>query len=149
MRQPARKWVPAKRRAVITRDDGIRHVLRDHRRPDGKAVAERFSRGEYVRVRRDGEGLVRPQLTGSGQATLDLVVDENRVDFVAAVSERLQERRSGYVDAAFTLNGFYYNTAGFLRNQVLDAGNVVVGPVAKSRNHWGEGFLVFGVGRRG
>ena len=149
MGQPARKWIPAKRRAVIARGDCICHLLRHYGCTNGKSIAERFGRREYVRVGRGGESLVRPQLAGSGQTTLDLVIDENCIDLIAAGSKRLQEWRGGYVDAAFTLNGFYNDTAGLFRDQILNPSNVIVRSISEAWHHWGEGFLVFWVGRCG
>ena len=59
-----------------------------------------------------GEVLMRPELTGSGEAALDFVVDEDGADFVAAGSEGLEERGCCDVDAAFALDGLDYYAAG-------------------------------------
>ena len=149
MRQPARQRVPAERRAVVPRHDAFGHFLRDHRGPDGEPVAQRFRRGEDVRVCGSGEALVRPQLPRARESALDLVVDEHGADFVAAVPQGLEEGGRGHVDPAFALDGLDDHPAGFFGDEVPEAGFVVVGAVDEAGDHGAEGFLVFGVRRRG
>ena len=92
-----------------------------------------------------GEVGVSPHLTGTGETALDFVVDEDGADFVAAGSERLEEYGVGDVDAAFALDGFDYDAAGFFGDKVGDRGAVVVGAVFESGNHRSERFLIFWV----
>lgn len=99
---------------MIACDGRICDFFRYHRRADRKAIAKRFSRSECVRMRRDGEGLVRPKLTDSGQTTLDFIVDEDRIDLIAAVPERSQERRRGYIE-----KGFWYLGLGVVDNEPI------------------------------
>ena len=88
---------------------------------------------------------MRPELTGTGEATLDLVVYEDGTDLVAAVAERLEESRRGNVDATFALDRLDEDTAGFFRDKRFDRLNVVEISVSEAGDHGGERFLVFGV----
>ncbi len=100
-------------------------------------------------MRGRGEALMGPQLACAREPALDFVVDEDGADLVAAVPERLEERRRRDVDAAFALDGLDDDAAGALRDQGVDAGFVVVGAVEEAGDHGAEGFLVFGVRGRG
>ena len=58
------------------------------------------------------KGGVGPEGSCAGETALDLVVDEYSANFVAAVSEGLEEGGGGNVYAAFALNGFDEDAAG-------------------------------------
>lgn len=90
-----------------------------------------------------------PECACAGKPALDLIVDEHGADLVAAVAKGLQEGLGGDVDAAFALDGLDEDTACLGGDEVRDGGFVVEGPVAEAGEHGGEGFLVFGIGRRG
>lgn len=92
---------------------------------------------------------MRPELARAGKTALDLVVDEDGADFIAAVTEALEELRRGDVDAAFALDGFDDDAAGFFGDELIYAVFVVVCAVLKARDHGCEGFLVFRVWCRG
>lgn len=74
---------------------------------------------------------------------MDFIVDEDGADFVAAGAKRLEERGGGDVDAAFALDGFDDNAAGFFGDEFVDGGFVVVGRVFESWYHGRERLLVF------
>ena len=92
MCQPTRQWVSTKRCAVIARDHAFGYIFCDHGRADGEAIAECFCCGEDIGMCGRREVGVSPHLTSAGKTALDFVVDEDGADFIAAVSERLEER---------------------------------------------------------
>ena len=89
---------------------------------------------------------MRPQRTRAGEPALNLVVDEDRADIVAAVAERGEESGGGGVDAAFALDGLDDDARGGfcdVRGQLVGGG--VEGDGVEAGEERGERGLVFGV----
>lgn len=86
-----------------------------------------------------------PKLAGAAESALDFVVNEDGTDFVTASAEGGEERGSGDVDAAFTLDGLDEDAAGFGGYEIVEVGFDIVNAVDKTGDHRGKRLLVFGV----
>ena len=89
---------------------------------------------------------MRPQRTRAGEPALNLVVDEYRADFIAAVAERGEESVGSGVDAAFALDGLDDHPCGIrrdVRGQLIGGG--VEGDGVEAGEERGKGGLVFGI----
>lgn len=84
-------------------------------------------------------------MTRTAKPALDLIIDEDCADLVTALTERLQERWGRDVDSALALDRLNNYAACVLIDQFIDGCFVIIGAVLESRDHWGEGFLIFGI----
>lgn len=143
--EPGSERVAAEGGAVVAGDDLAGHVLSDNGGANGKAIAQGLGRGQDVRVGFSGQVAVSPEFSGTTKTTLDLIVDQDSTDLVAAVAQSNEELVGGDVDTPLALDRLDDDTASVLRDQLVDAVNVVVGSVLASRHHGRERLLVFGV----
>lgn len=80
---------------------------------------------------------------------LDLIIDQQGTNFVAARSQFLQESLRCNVDSTLTLDGLDNDSASFRGNKLVNGGHIVVGGVDKTRNEGEEWLLVLWVGGGG
>lgn len=132
--------------AVVSCDDLAGDVFCDYGGANGEAIAQCLCCGQDIWVGFHGQVAVSPQLASTAETALDLVVDEDRADLVAALPQRDQELMGSNVDTTLALDGLDNDTASVLGDQLVDAVDVVVDCVLAAGNHRREGLLIFRVG---
>src|SRR6185503_132991 len=99
LRGTARQQVSAVRAAVVAERRRIGDTLREERRPDGHATAERLAGGDDVRLQPERRGVERH--SGPAEAALYFVGDEERAAALARLRNRRRHLLTERPDAAF------------------------------------------------
>src|ERR1700743_3194613 len=86
---------------------------------------------------------VGPQITSSGETTLDLIKYQDSTNFITSLAKRLQELGGSNVDAAFTLYGLNNDSWGVFVDQLLHGCDVVIFSITEAGQHRAKRRLIF------
>lgn len=137
------KWVSTKGGSVVSDCHSLGDLLSNHSGSDWESVSESLGHGNDIGMGVWTSGLMGPEVTGTAETALNLIVDEEGSNLSATSTEGLEELGASRVDSSLTLNWLDNDTAGLLGNEVLQLVDLVQVSNLESWNHWAEWLLIF------
>ncbi len=119
----ARQRIAAIGGAVGANAHHQRQIFARQHRTNREAAAQRFGAGEHIR--RDAIMHVGIKRTGTANAALHFIKNQQSLMLITELTQSTQERRIGRQHAAFTLNGFNNDCAGMVINQFSRRSQIV------------------------